>query len=218
MEATWKRPAGAGSSSGSGAPRSPAQAPLRAGDELVGEVVRRGEHGDGEPHVAPAAGDRHLRHGQLAGREARPVRRGATLGGEREAAHRDQPGAGRPVRRVGLGGAGQPPPGAGELGEPARAGRAQAGDRADGGQRGSVAVGLLEAEPRLAGPARREGDGARVDVRGEPQADAGEHILPAPARAPHGPLAAGAERGAHVAGKCHARAARAEADGHGPSG
>ena len=57
------------------------------------------------------------------------------------------------------------------------------------------AVGLLEAEPRLAGAARGEGDGARVDGRRQRQRDADQHLAAAAARAPDGALAALAQPG-----------------------
>ena len=90
-------------------------------------------------------------HGELAGAEARPVRGGAAARREGEAADGDQPGAGRPVGRVGLGRARQAAPGGGER---RRSGAGPAASSArDGAQRGErrrLAVGLLEAEPGVA--------------------------------------------------------------------
>ena len=158
--------------------------------ELVGHVVGGGEDSEREPHVAAAAGERHLRDDQIGRLEARPVRRVAAVVGEREAADRHQAGAGGPVRRVGLGRSGQLPPRGGRLLEAPRPAALDPADAAERGERGAAAVGLLEAEPGLAGTARGEGDGARVDVRRERERDPGEHLAPAAASAPHGALAA----------------------------
>ena len=98
--------------------------------------------------------------------EARPVRRAAAVGREREAADRDEPGAGGPSGASATAVAGELAPvrrdRPAKRPGPRASSRAHAAER---GQRGAVAVGLLEAEPRLAGAARGEGDRARVDAR-----------------------------------------------------
>ena len=110
-----KRPAGAGSSSGSGVARSAARPRLEPRRELLGHVVGGGQGGEREPHVVAAAGERDLRHHQVGRREPRPVRRGSAVVGEREAADRHEAGAGRPVGRVGLRRARQLAPRGGDL-------------------------------------------------------------------------------------------------------
>ena len=67
--------------------------------ELLGHVVGRGERRQREADLAVAARQRDLGDDQLAGAEARPVRRGAALGREREAADRHEARC-RPGRRA----------------------------------------------------------------------------------------------------------------------
>ena len=89
--------------------------------ELLGDVVGRGERRHGERDLAVAARQRHLGHDERAGAEAGPVRRRAAVGREREAADRDEPGAGRPVVLARDRPAGERAPGGGHLARSARA-------------------------------------------------------------------------------------------------
>ena len=90
---------GAGSSSGSGCEPQRGGAGVQARGELLRHVVGRRQRGQREADVVAAARQRHLGDDQVGGVEARPVRRVAAVGREREPAERDQPGAGRPVGR-----------------------------------------------------------------------------------------------------------------------
>ena len=104
-EAISKRPAGAGSSIGSGGSSQRGGALLEPRDDLLGHVVGRHQRGEREADVGAGARQRDLGHHQVAGREALPVARGAALGREGEAAHRHQarrpPGRrARPPRRA----------------------------------------------------------------------------------------------------------------------
>ena len=184
--------------------------------DLLGHVVGRDRRGEREADVGARPRQRDLRDHEVAGGEAVPVAGGPALGGEREAADRHEPGAGRPVGGVGLGRARQLAPRRGRVGEaprPAGADRARAAERAQGG---AAAVRLLEAEPRLAVAARRERDGARVDVRGAPGRSARQHLAPAPPRADRGALAAREQLGPVGGRERERRAYGRRADGHAP--
>ena len=157
--------------------------------QLLRDVVGGGQDGKREPYVAAAAGERDLGDDQVRRLEARPVRRVAAVVGEREAADRHQPGTGRPVRRVRFRRARQLTPRRGRLLEAPWPAGLEPLHAAERGQRGAAAVGLLEAEPGLVGPARGEGDGARVDGRGHGQGDRREHLPSAATGAPDGALA-----------------------------
>ena len=123
--------------------------------ELLGHVVGRGERRQREADLAVAARQRDLGDHELTGAEARPVRRGAALGREGEAADRDQAGARRPVGRARDRAAGERAPGRGDLGEAPRARRLEPAHGAERRQRRAAAIGLLEAEPVLARPRAR---------------------------------------------------------------
>ena len=79
-------------------PRQPA---LDARHELLGHVVARREHGDRQPHVAPPARQRQLRHDQPARADSRPSaarpRRPGRTGSRRRRRARRPPG--RPAGR-----------------------------------------------------------------------------------------------------------------------
>jgi hypothetical protein len=171
-----------------------AHAPLEPGDQLLGDVVGRGQRGEGEPHVGAAAGQRQLRDHEVGGLEAGPVRRRAAVVGEREAADGHEPGAGRAVRRVGLGRARERAPGGRGAREAIGAATLDPVHAAQRGECGARAVGLLEAEPRLAVATRCEDGGAGVDRRGDRHGHGDQHLAPAAARAPDGALAALAQR------------------------
>ena len=168
--------------------------------ELLGHVVGRGERRQREADLAVAARQRDLGDDELAGAEARPVRRRAALGREREAADRHEPGAGRAVGRAGDRAAGERAPGRGDRARSARARRPRAvRTRAERRERRAAAVGLLEAEPVLARPRarrRRPRSGRRRDRRAtvSPTSTSRRRA----ARAADGALAAGAQLGARA--------------------
>ena len=191
-----KRPVGAGSSSGSGSVRSSLEPALGALDQGLGHVVGGGEHGERQAHVVAAPRERELGHVQLAVGETGPVRGRAAVGREGEAADRHQPGARGAVGRVGHRAAGQVAPLRRGAREAPRTGRAHAAHATEAGQRGAVAVGLLEAEPRLAGAAGGEGGRARIHLGADRHGESGEDLSLPPPGAAHGPLGAPQERGA----------------------
>ena len=166
------------------------EAALDPGDELVGHVVGLGEDAHGEPDVAAAAGERQLGDDQVGGAEAAPVRRARAVGREGEAAQGDQAGAGRAVRDVADRGPGQPAPGGGDGGEAVAAAALEPRDAAERGDRGAVAVGLLQAGPGVVGAPRGEHDGGRVDLRADPHREAGGDAPAGAPRSPHRALAA----------------------------
>ena len=170
-------------------PRHASGHPLR---ELLGHVVGRGERRDGQADLAVAARERDLRHDERAGAEAGPVRRRAAVGGEREAADRHEPGAGRPAVLTRDRAARELAPGCGDHGEAVGPARFEPAHRAERGDRGAAARGLLVGEPVLLGRPRGEHDRARVDGRIE--------------RAPSGRRAPRRRRGARAAPR--ARSAR----------
>ncbi|HEY6761932.1 MAG TPA: hypothetical protein VI318_20705, partial [Baekduia sp.] len=94
-------------------------------------------------------------------REPGPRRRPPTIGGEREAPNRDRPGAARPIRRITRGPRRESPPPLGDFGE-AILTVSLDGDRdAERGDGGTVAIRLLEAEPRFAACGAPEAGGTR---------------------------------------------------------
>ena len=167
-----------------------------------GSVVARREHRDGQPHVAPAPRERELGHDQAAG--AKPAQCGAPAppAANGEAADGHEPGARRPVGRVGDRPARELPPGVRHRGEAraaavvAVAPRRRGGrgveprDAAERGQRGAVAIGLLVAEPVVLGRPRREDDRARIDLRAHAHREPREHAGARAPGAPHRALAA----------------------------
>ena len=104
--------------------------------------------------------------------------------GEREAADGDEMPA-RRRRRPPRPARATPARRRGSAPAPARLQRPHAAER---GERRPPAIGLLEAEPRLAGPPRRDGDRRGVDVARERRRYRGERLagLPCPADSPRG--------------------------------
>ena len=164
--------------------------------ELLGDVVGRGEPGHGQADLAVAARQRHLGHDERAGAEARPVRRRAAVGGEREAADRHEPGAGRTGVLAGDRAARQLPPGGGDGREAPGAVGLERSQRAERRHGGAAARGLLVTEPVLAGLARGEHDRARIDGGIEAHGQADEHLAALAACAPDGARTARGQLGA----------------------
>ena len=98
---------------------------------------------------------------------------------------------------------------------PARADRPHAAERR---QRGAVAVGLLEAEPRLAGAARGERERARVRRARDGHGDRGQHLRAARAGAAHRALAAREQLTAGAGRERERPARRCDPDAHAPQG
>ena len=97
--------------------------------------------------------------------DTRSTRASRPRRGRREAADADDAGAGGAAGRVGQDPRGQLPPASAELREAPVARRRAALHRTpERGERRAVAIGLLEAEPRFAGPAGAEHDLARVNL------------------------------------------------------
>ncbi len=201
MLAISKRPAGAGSSSGSSRSRSAADAGGHPLGELLGDVVGRGEPGHGQADLAVAARQRHLGHDERAGAEARPVRRRAAVGREREAADRHEPGAGRPGVLAGDRTARELPPGGGDGREALGAVGLERPQRAERRHDGAAARGLLVTEPVLAGLARGEDDRARIDGGIDAHGQPDEHLAALAAGAPHGARTARGQLGPLVEAK-----------------
>ena len=159
----WRRgsaPTGSGSSSGSGAARSSPSARLEPREQVLGGVVGRGQRG--ERQRAPRRRARaSATSGTCSDAGAKPAQCGAraAVGREREAADGHQPGAARAVgrRRTSASRGQRAPARARRASKRSGAGapRARAA-QPERRERGAVAVGLLEAEPRLAGAPRRE--------------------------------------------------------------
>jgi hypothetical protein len=210
----WKRPAGAGSSSGSSRGPQLGEAALEPRHELLGHVIRGRQCRDGEPHVAAAAGERHLRDDELAAAKARPMARGAALRGEGEAPDSDQPGPGRARRARRLGAVREPPPRGRHRREAIRARRADRAHAAECAERGAVAIRLLEAEPGLAGASRCERNRARIDPLVDREGQPGQHLASPAPRAAHRALAAGQQLDARRARKGQRSAGRRRANAH----
>ena len=119
---------------------------------------------DRAPDLLAPADERHLAARAASRSETGPVRRAAAIVCEGEAAAGDEAAAGRSSRRLRRRPArpGRASARRSARSEHARAPRAPRG--AERGDRGALAVGLLEAHPRLAGAARAEHHGARVDA------------------------------------------------------
>ena len=150
---------GAGSSSGSGASRSSPSRARRPLEQLVGRRRRARRARRGQAHVARRGGRARPR-GRCsdAGAKPAPVRRRAAVGREGEAADRDRARRrGGAVRRVGdARRAASARHARATLARSARRPRrSQRAHAAERGERRAAAVGLLEAEPRLARRAAR---------------------------------------------------------------
>jgi hypothetical protein len=129
------------------------------------------------------------------------VRRAAAVRGEGEAADRDRAGRAGAVGRVAQRAGRQRAPGPGDGGEAVGPRRLERRDAAERPQRRAVAVGLLQAEPRLAGAPRRHDDRGRVDVAAQRDGDPGQRL--ALARAPRAAdrLAQPAEQALTIGGR-----------------
>ncbi len=139
-------------------------------------------HRQGDPRTAPGQrdlGDDHRGRG-----EPLPSGRPASVSGKPEAPDRHEPGSGRPVQSVGQGIRGNRRPSPGNLTKPAGASCLDRPHAPDPRHRIPVAVGLLEAEPRLARASRGHPDRCRIDPRRDRSSDAGQHRRAGPPRAP----------------------------------
>ena len=144
------------------------------------------QRGDRQAHVAAAPRECDLRTCSEAGVKPSHCGLPAALRREGEAADRHEPGARRAVGRIGDRRRRERAPFARDGLEAAGPGGPEAcrapgfAHAAEGGERRAVAVGLLEAEPRLAGAARGDDSRDRVDAGGR---------RPSPLRAPRRPPA-----------------------------
>ena len=181
---------------------------LEAGQELLGVVVGLRDGRERQAHVAAPARQRDAGHVQRRGRVALPVRRRAAVGGEGEASDGDRPAAARAVGRVADGPGGQRAPAARHRREAVGPAGVQGRCRAQRGQRGPVAVGLLQAEPRLARTPRRDGHRGGVDVARHRHRDRGHHApLPRATGLAHGGLQMAAQPSTVMRREAQARAA-----------
>ena len=172
----------------------PGRARLEAAQELVGDVVRPRDGGEGEADLVAPAVQRDLGHVQRGRREPRPVRGVAARVGEGEAAHGDGTGPARPARVVAGGAHDELAPARRDRGEAPRPRGLEDVGRAQRGQRGPGPRRLLEGEPRLVAPARGDAHGRRVDVGGHGDGDRGQRAARTrPPRPPHGLPQAGGE-------------------------
>ena len=121
---------------------------------------------DRQPGRPAAPRQRYLGDDQRSRRKAAPDRRSTTVGGEREAAQRHQPGGRGPRGLVGERVGRHRAPAAGQRLEAPGARGLERPHRPQRRHRDRVAVGLLQAEPRLAGTARGDHDRAGVVLTG----------------------------------------------------
>ena len=164
--------------------------------QLLGHVVGRRDRGEREPHVGAAARER--RPPARSGRRRRSPPSAAPRRRRRRTRSRRPPRARRPAGRP----ARRPPPRRRARATPSRRRRSAAGrsprcawTQPSAASAAPGAVGLLEAEPRLPRPPRRERDRARVDGRRDRHGDRDQHLAAAAPRAADRPLAARAQLG-----------------------
>ena len=182
-------------------------------EQLIGRVVGRRARGDGQPHVLATARERDLRHVQRGGREALPLRaaprRPARTRSRRR--RRVRRPTGRPAdRRT------RPPRARAIRARPRRSGRVPTrapAHAAESGERRAVAVGLLEAEPRLRAlrEAATSATGSTADARGSATVTAASASHDGARGAPQLRAARGSSR---ATGSSHWRSPGACACGH----
>ena len=164
-----------------------AEAALEAREQLVRQIVGRGERRQGHPHAGLSAlrpadeGD--LGDAQRCGRERPPVRRAPTVRRECEPADRHRPLGPRILGRVCDRSRGERPPAVCDGREALRPARLQAEHLTEAGEGGPAALGLLEREPALP----RAGGTRTRRRRGRPPLPAAGRCSRAPALRCGGP-------------------------------